>query len=180
MDERKKIIIKEIKYWKDHKLLPSHYCDFLLSLYSEGTISHETDKKSKRSVLLLVVTSVISFALLLITFLVIYFTDFLFVLQMALLLIFSLLAFFFAWIALKKGISLYHFPIFIGALILFITSVEFTTYMFPENPIAIFVTVALTCFLWIGVGYRFNLKYLSISGGTGLILLSIFLFFWLL
>ena len=35
--QRKAIIIHEIKYWKDNHLLPEHYCDFLLALYTEGT-----------------------------------------------------------------------------------------------------------------------------------------------
>lgn len=35
--QRKAAIIHEIKYWKDNHLLPEHYCDFLLALYTEGT-----------------------------------------------------------------------------------------------------------------------------------------------
>lgn len=35
--QRKATIIHEIKYWKDNHLLPAHYCDFLLALYTEGT-----------------------------------------------------------------------------------------------------------------------------------------------
>lgn len=35
--ERKETIIHEIKYWKENQLIPSHYCDFLLALYTEGT-----------------------------------------------------------------------------------------------------------------------------------------------
>lgn len=35
--QRRATIIHEIKYWKDNHLLPSHYCDFLLALYTEGT-----------------------------------------------------------------------------------------------------------------------------------------------
>ncbi|WP_066192929.1 hypothetical protein [Gracilibacillus timonensis] len=34
--ERKQVIISEIHYWKSHQILPAHYCDFLLALYSEG------------------------------------------------------------------------------------------------------------------------------------------------
>ncbi|SHN11421.1 hypothetical protein [Gracilibacillus kekensis] len=48
MDEgRKKIIIQEIHYWKDHQLLPNHYCDFLLALYTEGEVAskEKNDKK---------------------------------------------------------------------------------------------------------------------------------------
>lgn len=37
MDEaRKETVIKEINYWKTHQLLPEHYCDYLLALYTEG------------------------------------------------------------------------------------------------------------------------------------------------
>lgn len=35
-DQRRLIIIKEIQSWKENKLLPPQYCDFLLALYSEG------------------------------------------------------------------------------------------------------------------------------------------------
>jgi len=31
--ERRKVIVKEIDYWQRSKLLPDHYCDFLLNLY---------------------------------------------------------------------------------------------------------------------------------------------------
>ena len=46
--QRKRMIISEIKYWKQNKLLPAHYCDFLITLYakgrgSEGSESHRVD-----------------------------------------------------------------------------------------------------------------------------------------
>ncbi|SDB98680.1 hypothetical protein SAMN05421734_103262 [Pelagirhabdus alkalitolerans] len=52
MDQnRKDTIIREIKYWKDNQLLPDHYCDFLLALYSEGEIEDdETDDVSDKKV----------------------------------------------------------------------------------------------------------------------------------
>lgn len=31
--DKRRIIIQEIKYWKANRLLPEHYCDFLLNLY---------------------------------------------------------------------------------------------------------------------------------------------------
>jgi len=34
--QRKAIIISEIKYWRDNRLLPESYCDYLLALYTEG------------------------------------------------------------------------------------------------------------------------------------------------
>ncbi|MBD3917974.1 hypothetical protein H8B09_04345 [Paenibacillus sp. PR3] len=33
--QRRKVIVQEIEYWHKSKLLPDHYCDFLLNLYAE-------------------------------------------------------------------------------------------------------------------------------------------------
>lgn len=45
--QRKATIINEIKYWKDNRLLPDEYCNYLLALYTEGEeISEETEAKS--------------------------------------------------------------------------------------------------------------------------------------
>lgn len=40
MDDKRKIIIKEIEQWRKSKLLPEHYCDFLLNIYLEDRSSH--------------------------------------------------------------------------------------------------------------------------------------------
>jgi hypothetical protein len=37
--QKKKIIIAEIQKWRQSKLLPEHYCLFLLNLYGEGEFS---------------------------------------------------------------------------------------------------------------------------------------------
>jgi hypothetical protein len=34
--EQKKLILKEIQRWKESRLLPAEYCDFLMNLYAEG------------------------------------------------------------------------------------------------------------------------------------------------
>ncbi|WP_202080667.1 hypothetical protein [Caldalkalibacillus salinus] len=46
---KKKIILDEIKYWKKHKLLPNHYCDFLTTLYTEGSEYSTSDVKKDKS-----------------------------------------------------------------------------------------------------------------------------------
>lgn len=43
--EKRNIIVKEIEHWRRSKLLPEHYCDFLLNLYADKA----TDKPSSRS-----------------------------------------------------------------------------------------------------------------------------------
>lgn len=47
--QRKKIIMAEINYWKQNKLLPEHYCDFLLTLYTQG--DHEQEISAADAVL---------------------------------------------------------------------------------------------------------------------------------
>lgn len=47
--QRKKIIMAEIYYWKQNKLLPEHYCDFLLTLYTQG--DHDEEIRAEDAVL---------------------------------------------------------------------------------------------------------------------------------
>ena len=42
--------MNEIKFWKQNKLLPEHYCDFLMTLYSEGNQHEEIEGKAKNAV----------------------------------------------------------------------------------------------------------------------------------
>lgn len=43
--DRRQIIVKEIDYWRRSKLLPDHYCDFLLNLYADqDTIQQATQQ----------------------------------------------------------------------------------------------------------------------------------------
>ena len=49
--QRKRIIISEIKYWKQNKLLPDHYCDFLITLYAQGEDEEDINAKSEDAIL---------------------------------------------------------------------------------------------------------------------------------
>ncbi|MEM5598685.1 hypothetical protein AAHB53_24595 [Niallia circulans] len=49
-DQRKTIIVKEIAYWKENKMLPEHYCDYLLTLYTEGNGVEENTISKKEGV----------------------------------------------------------------------------------------------------------------------------------
>lgn len=45
---RKKIIIDEIRYWKEHQLLPEKYCNFLLTLYTQGETDFDEQEHKKK------------------------------------------------------------------------------------------------------------------------------------
>lgn len=73
--QRKKIIMAEINYWKQNKLLPEHYCDFLITLYTQGdheqeisatdaVLSKEKKKMNTRVILVQFLYILIAFAVL--------------------------------------------------------------------------------------------------------------------
>lgn len=176
--ERKKIIIEEIKYWKKSHLLPEHYCNFLLTLYTGGqeTEDEQTElKKGNSNQLSLLIFITIGLAIFGLTFLVIYFTDFLPLMQMTIVIFFSAIMF-----ALGKQIKRYdvrfvHIYIVMTVLMLFIATVDIVGFIFPDQPIAIMWTIIITCMVWLVIGKKYNLKYLLFSGTIGLLVVIYFL-----
>ena len=52
-DSRKDLIVNEIQLWKQANMLPEHYCDYLLALYTEGDVMEQSDqKKAKKKTML--------------------------------------------------------------------------------------------------------------------------------
>ena len=49
--QRKRIIISEIQYWKKNRLLPEHYCDFLITLYAQGETDETEIEKVDKGIL---------------------------------------------------------------------------------------------------------------------------------
>ncbi|WP_339228146.1 hypothetical protein NSQ77_00040 [Oceanobacillus sp. FSL K6-2867] len=89
--ERIAIIVKEIRYWKEHRLLPETYCDYLLALYTNGEAhSEEVDNKVKTRQWTIINVIHLLLALLMVPFslLVLYFTEFDSFLQLVILLLF--------------------------------------------------------------------------------------------
>src|SRR4051812_44543873 len=121
MDEnRKQIIIKEIGYWKNNKLLPEHYCDFLMALYTEGTGLQEINNSSKirkKNLLWLLIIPVIVFTL--------YFTELSLILQMVFFIILILLGIYLISYFTRNGL-LFQIPLILSALLLLFVSVEMT------------------------------------------------------
>lgn len=87
---RRETIIREIEYWKRSRLLPEHYCNYLLALYTEGdaSLSPRRPLRSRLEASLCLLLPAAALA--------IYFTELSFVLQTLLCALFSLFACFFA------------------------------------------------------------------------------------
>lgn len=177
--DRKKIIVNEIKYWKNSHLLPEHYCNFLLSLYTEGEDLSGSEQKQKKTntgqtiVLILITISLVIMGL---GFLVIYFTELAPVLQTAITIALSLVMLGLAFFVRKYDQRVIHLFILLAALMIFLSSIHLTASLFPESQMAILFCVLITCIFWLFIGKKYKLKYFIISGVIGILLA---LYFWL-
>lgn len=94
--ERRTIIVREIEHWRRSKLLPDHYCDFLLNLYADPVTAPKSDDEPEHVIgkAIMAVSKatgkqwLITFSLFtLISFVVLYFSVFHIALQIGLILI---------------------------------------------------------------------------------------------
>ena len=168
MDEnRKQIIIKEIGYWKNNKLLPEQYCDFLLALYTEGTGLNEksnNSKNRKKMFLWLLTIPIIVF--------IVYFTELSLILQMVFAIVFILIGIYLTFYLKRNGL-LFHIPLIISALLLLFVSVELTLTNFPKSTIILYSILMVNCLMWLVGGWKFKQIYFTISGVLGLLLITI-------
>lgn len=175
MDEnRKKIIVKEILYWKESRLLPAQYCDYLLALYTEGEQPQENKQERQKQVaprlpylILLLIPIVIAF---------LYFTELSFDLQMALLIILLIGTVILTGYFFRKGLS-YHIPLVIGAFILLLISVDLTVTLFPGQNTLLYAVLLFNCFIWVLAGKKLNLIYFRISAYLGMLTIFVSFFF---
>ncbi|MDQ0213904.1 hypothetical protein J2S13_000298 [Oikeobacillus pervagus] len=104
MDERKRMIIKEILLWKENRMLPEQYCDYLPALYCEeavvqnhlASVNKQNWKKNWWQLLFLLMIPISLF--------VIYFTELSFFLQTAILTSFVVILLFACIYFTKKGL----------------------------------------------------------------------------
>ena len=142
-ETRKKIIIHEIKYWKQTNLLPEKYCDYLLTLYSGGEEEiAPANKKSNISLHIpLWIFTVIFFTILFIN----YFTEIPKGLQITLTAIAIIIFGFFIVRYLENGL-LFHLALVCLALLVLIESVNIANLLFPSKQwIIIFSTTITMC-----------------------------------
>jgi hypothetical protein len=173
-ETKKHVIINEIKWWKESHLLPEHYCDYLLALYTEGDFDSQAQPQAKGperrfqgwlfGLILLFLPAIL---------LVIYFTELSFVLQMLLYGVFC-----FACI----GAVLFYKQkkVFVDGLLslvafcLLLMSYEAVSLYFPDSPFVLITMLGLHCILWLGAGLRLRIPYFKIAGIAGLILIVLF------
>lgn len=177
-EKRKKIILSEIKYWKQNNLLPAHYCDFLSTLYGRGNESEEIDVQAESAVLhkekkknKWIKVSAIIFVLVLAT-----------VMQMindgtAILIgavgVVALLGY--ATVKSVRRSVVLPFIYILSALLLLIMSLNLWSFYFAEQPMLLIALLILNCVMWLFAGRFLKLLYFSLSGSFGLVSIVIFL-----
>lgn|SRR5690625_4010821 len=175
-DRRIAIIVNEIEYWKQHRLLPEQYCDYLLALYTEGEGKEifTKSRKAKRTTLFLERFQIVLLYLSLpFSFIVIYFTEIHVYLQLVILTLFLLLS---LWLCFRhieeKGIH-FHTSLVVSLFLFLFASLLVCGLLFTTQWAAS-ITIALNFSLWILFGYVIRLKYLLCLGMAGVV----FLFFY--
>lgn len=179
---RKKIILNEILFWKQNKLLPDHYCDFLMTLYTEGNeleleeeISHKKAIKAKErrnNNFLLVTISILTILLVLALFMTTSFVWLVVLFAGIVAVLFIVGAFTFA----KKYELLAPILQIAAALIIFLLSVKVSIEYFPNNLILLFSLLIANCVMWLLTGLKLKLLYFTISGSLGLVVLIVYQF----
>jgi hypothetical protein len=172
--QRKEIVIKEIEYWKKNRLLPEQYCNYLLTLYSEG--EHETRERENKIKWkdLLETLQTVFLLFLPVSFLVIYFTELPYSLQMTLKLFLTCVSMLFTFFYMRKN-QLYHtfFTVY-SFLFLFFITIELVTYFLSDYPFVIEGAVTVHCLLWYLVGKKFKKRYLKITSLVCAVILLVF------
>ena len=164
-ESRKQVIINEIIYWKKNRVLPEHYCDFLLALYTKGEgLQNQTEKPRirKRLLLLLLFIPIGIFLL--------YFTELSLTLQIVfgfILIIIGILLTFYC----TKRRMLFQIPLIMTAFFLLFVSVQITLIHTSDESFMLYIVLAINCFIWLFTGLKLKQIYFSISGTVGLILL---------
>lgn len=178
-EQRKKIIVAEIQYWKKNKLLPAHFCDFLLTLYTKGeeepaiaqadkqAIENKEKKTMHNRVFLL---GAIGAILLTLLFLMDDWAIYL-----------SPLVFLYAMLLLLGGrmfSTTYDArPILatVGSILLLAASLHTWQVFFPSNTLVLIGALILNCVTWLGLGKYLKMLVFSIAGFIGLSLIGVFL-----
>lgn len=178
-NQRKQIIVNEILFWKKNKMLPDHYCDFLMTLYTEGNNEQEDESgnpgqsikaKEKRKE----VGSIIVFPLVAIILLTILYsvdTVWLAAIPASLMAIACFIgAFYFA----KKYQLLAPVLQLCAALLLLGLTVKLCLTYFAGNHLVLYSALVLNCLIWFLSGLKLKLTYFTISGALGILAIIIY------
>lgn len=177
-DNRVATVVKEIEYWKEHKILPEQQCDFLLALYKQGNeVSNaeniqESNSKVEKNKL---VHLILLFLLIPVAFLVLYFSDTTFYFQTAVLLLFLSYSLWMFFNFKQHKNIIFHASLVVSLLLCLLLSILVVTMLFESTMIMSLVIIS-NFVIWFILGREYKLMYIIITSILGLVFLSLYLF----
>ena len=176
-DKRITTIINEIEYWKEYKILPNQYCDFLLALYTNGEdIDANIDSKhleryghtGRKTSVPMIFQIILLFLLLPFSFLVVYFTEFHIYLQLGILTLFLSYALWSFLYLKQRKIIYYHLGLMISLFLLLLLSISISNLLFNQA-FVLNGSIVINFILWLFLSRIYKLRYLLITSILGLI-----------
>ncbi|MBP3951282.1 hypothetical protein [Bacillus suaedae] len=166
--ERKEIVVNEIKYWKKNKLLPEQYCNFLLTLYTEG--DEQGTSKSFRFDKQFILPFIMVQVLFLSATLIFYFTDIPIIMQIVIGILFTIAI----WYIAKKTKSFSRFLaslyLLMGVFLLYFLTLQVGVWTEAENGLYISVATVIHGLLWLTIGWFLKIRLFLIIGILGIVI----------
>ncbi len=170
---RKKVILNEINFWKQNNMLPEHYCDYLIALYSEGENPEQLQIKDRKKVNGEALIGMLLLGIMSLSLLITYLTEFSFPLQTVILAIFVIILFLSAlyYRTKEKRPLLVYIA---GAFLLLLYTVQFGENIFPQSMGGLFVILYLHGIAWLLFGLWRKIPFFTFAGVIAILLISIF------
>ncbi|MGN1387559.1 MAG: hypothetical protein ACI4XS_13250 [Bacillus sp. (in: firmicutes)] len=172
-ETRKKVILNEILYWKQTRILPEKYCDYLLALYSEGELELQTTTEPPKKKIRYFLTEILISLILMTALIVNYFTEIKGAMQMSLFTFFICLLLGITYYQLKKQKSLLY-PMIAAAITLLLMSVRVWELFFPAQTLLLYAVLFINCLIWLVVGRKTDYLYFTVAGWLGLAVILYF------
>jgi hypothetical protein len=171
--EKRKIIIKEIENWRRSKVLPEHYCDFLMNLYQDdevkttswNTVSKTSIRNSHWKLWLLI--GVILTAVCVIVF---NFNLFPIPMQIGISTFFILLCYLLGILKLHKNKSISYMFLGTASIFLLFIGQHLMKLHGVEDALWVLGYLVLCSIIWIVIGIILKLGLFQFCGWTGLIM----------
>lgn len=168
--QRKQIIIKEIKFWKENRMLPEQYCDYLLSIYSEGELKDNSHTIGYHKLWALL--GVLPLLMIPIVTYLLYFTELSLNLQILIFLSVFIFLVVNAVLLASKKLIWRHITYLVIAIIFLELLLEVVGAFINLSTAVLGIILFVNCTLWIIIGFLKKLTYFIYSG-VGLIILTI-------
>ncbi|MGL4523732.1 MAG: hypothetical protein ACRCWQ_14385 [Bacilli bacterium] len=170
-EERKQVIIEEILFWKQNKLLPLEYCDYLFAFYSAGD---EENVHKYRKVPPFVVLHTMIMLLFIPIFFVFLFTDSAPTsIELVSMSVMVLYAFTVMLFNLKMRGWFFHLGTTLGFFLLFLFTLHnYWDQILPQSLLFAIYTTQMV--FWVAVGQKLRVSYLFWGGLLGAIAILIF------